>query len=254
MINNNEFIYLEIDGKILLVDNEGNGPKIPEMGRKDILDNSIIRLPTKDEALEICEKWDFKRINKIRIRNEEYVVEYGMPIIKWPENWAWKDSVISDNCVDPLAREVVYRTMHRVVSKVIITNSKNELLMQKISRGFFKGYWTLPGGYVDYDEHPRDAAQREALEEMGINIEIPDKIGENGEIVSGNDSYIVQSKIFNSEGINWVSFTYKCEGEFDKNELIPKEDEIEKIEWFTKEQALNLAVSEFDIEALKKIQ
>ena len=249
----NEYIYLEIDGKILLVNDTGVGPQIPKMGRRQKSDDGLIRLPTKDEALKICSKWEVKRVNNIKIGNEEFSVEYGMPTIKWPENWAWKDSVISDNEVDPLVREVVYRTMHRVVSKVIITNSKNELLMQKIARGFFKGYWTLPGGYVDYGEHPRDAAQREALEEMGIGIVIPDNVGENSEIVSGNDLYIVQSKIFNSEGINWVSFTYRCEGEFSDNELIPKEDEIEQVRWFSKERALQLAVSEFDIEALNKI-
>ena len=253
MITKNEYVYLEIDGKILLVNDEGIGPQIPSMGRRHNSDENYIRLPTKEEASKICNQWELKRVNIIKIGDEKYSVEYGMPSIKWPENWAWKDSVISDNAVDPLVREVVYRTMHRVVSKVIILNSKNELLMQKIARGFFEGYWTLPGGYVDYGEHPRDAAQREALEEMGIDIVIPDNIGESTDIKEGNDTYIVQSKIFNSEGINWVSFTYRCEGEFSNEEIIPKEDEIEEVRWFSKEQALQLAVSEFDIEALTKI-
>ena len=44
--------------------------------------------------------------------------------------------------------------------------------MAKSSRGFFTGCWTLPGGFVDYGEHPRTGAVREALEELGIDIEI----------------------------------------------------------------------------------
>ena len=106
---------------------------------------------------------------------------------------------------------------------------------------------------MDYGEHPRDAAQREALEEMGISIVIPDNLGENSEIVSGNDLYIVQSKIFNSEGINWVSFTYLCETDLDGQEIIPKDDEIEEARWLPVDEALKRAVSYFDIEAIKRL-
>ena len=53
---------------------------------------------------------------------------------------------------------------------MIISNSKEEILMAKVSRGFFTGCWTLPGGFVDYSEHPREAAKREAFEEVGVDI------------------------------------------------------------------------------------
>jgi ADP-ribose/FAD diphosphatase len=33
------------------------------------------------------------------------------------------------------------------------------------------GRWTFPGGYVDLGEHPRDAAVREAHEELGMRVE-----------------------------------------------------------------------------------
>ena len=158
-----KFVHLENDGKILLVDNDGKGPMIPKMGRTDFDISDRLRLPTTDEAGEMGISWKERRVNKIRLGEEDFVVVYGMPEIPWPENWAWKDSVISDSAVHPVARESVYRTLHRVVSKVVIKNSKNEILMAKVSRGFFTGCWTLPGGFVDYAEHPREAAQREAL-------------------------------------------------------------------------------------------
>jgi 8-oxo-dGTP pyrophosphatase MutT (NUDIX family) len=34
----------------------------------------------------------------------------------------------------------------------------------------FKGHWTIPGGVVDADENPRDAAVREAWEEAGVRV------------------------------------------------------------------------------------
>ena len=44
-----EYLYLEHDGKLLLVDNEGKGPEIPIMGRIHGGD-SLIRLTTVEEV------------------------------------------------------------------------------------------------------------------------------------------------------------------------------------------------------------
>ncbi len=249
-----EYIHLEHDGKILLVDRDGNGPVIPEKGRVEwIGEGSPIRLPTVEEVSNMAIDWKERRSNIIRFGEDDYKVTYGTPQIPWPENWAWKDSLVSDSAVDPVARESVYRTLHRVVSKVIVTNSNHEILMAKVSRGFFTGCWTLPGGFVDYAEHPRDAAEREAMEELGISIDIPDPKGESGEQKPGESGNVVQSAIFNEEGINWVSFTYKCEDDLGGQEIIPKDDEIDEARWFSRKDALEVAVSMLDIEAIKKL-
>ncbi len=245
-----QFIHLEHDGKLLLVDLEGNGPAIPKMGRSLSENGFKIRLPTPEEVSSMGISWKLRRTNRIRLDSKDYIVNYGIPDIAWPENWAWKDSTISDSAVDPLARESVYRTIHRVVSKVVIINSRGEVLMAKVSRGFFTGCWTLPGGFVDYGEHPREAAVREALEELGIVIEIPNPANSQCNIGDSEDGAIVQAKIFNDEGINWVSFTYKCNSDLESQEIHPKDDEIEEARWFTKEEAMGVAVSEFDIDAI----
>lgn len=39
-----------------------------------------------------------------------------------------------------------------------------------------KGFWVPPGGFVDYDEDPRQAAIRECEEETGLKVEILDLI------------------------------------------------------------------------------
>ena len=209
-----EFVHLEHDGKLLLVDKNGNGPAIPKMGRKATEKGVMIRLPTTNEVSGMGINWTLRRVNRIRLGSEDYIVNYGIPDVPWPRDWAWKDSTISDSAVDPVARESVYRTIHRVVSKVVIINSREEVLLAKVSRGFFTGCWTLPGGFVDYGEHPREAAVREALEELGVMIEIPDPENIESKIDHGEGA-IVQAKIFYDEGINWVSFTYRCKSDWE---------------------------------------
>ena len=250
-----DYIHLEHDGKLLLVNNDGEGPAIPEPGRVDWIGNIfLIRLPTVEEVSEMGIDWVKKRENNIILGETERRVIIATPKIEWPENWAWKDSVISDSAVDPVARESVYRTIHRVVSKVIIQNEENMILMAKVKRGFFTGCWTLPGGFVDYGEHPRVGAVREVLEELGIDIEISDEHGESGDIIEGEDGVIIQENIFTSEGINWLSVTYKCKLDIPIEKIIPKEDEIEEAKWFSKNDALRNAVSIFDRDAILRIK
>ena len=58
---------------------------------------------------------------------------------------------------------------------IIITNDRDEVLLQlrdnnpKIS---FANHWTLPGGVVDPGEDHEDTAQRELLEETGLQVSL----------------------------------------------------------------------------------
>ena len=231
-------LYLEHDGKVLLVDLDGNGPQDTVMGR---VGEILLRLPTVGEVQSMGIQWKERRTNRIQFENETHEVIYALPEIEWPEKWSWKDKLISDGCVHPLARECVYRSMHRVVAKVILVNSNHEIAMAKVKRGFFTGHWTLPGGFVDYAEHPVEGAVREVKEELGLKVNI-----------DPNDIIQIAERIFTSEGIQFLSFTYKCkvDGEVAFN---PKADEIEEARWFSMDQALANAASLFDVEALRSM-
>ena len=232
-------VYLEHDGKVLLVNKNGEGPHLPVKGRQE--NGEIIRFPTIDEVAKLGIDYEQKMDVRIIFGNQVVRVIKGYPKIQWPENWAWKDNLISDNCVHPVAREAIYRSVHRLVSKVVIGNDQNEILMAKVKRGHFTGFWTLPGGYMDHDEHPTTGCVRETLEELGI------------EIVLDETPPTITQQIFNDEGISFVSFTYQSTWNGDIEDMNLLTEEISEAAWFSKNDALANAVSYFDLEAIKSI-
>ena len=238
------FIHLEHDGKLLLVDSEGNGPQIPIKGRSLSKDENgwIFRLPTISEVESMGIMWTLKGKYNLDIGDSSNTIIMGQPEISWPKNWAWKDDVISDSCVHPAARESVYRSIHRLVSKVVIRDQNKKILLAKVKRGHFTGCWTLPGGYLDHNEHPTIGAVRETMEELGITLEIDD-----------SNTSIVSQKIFNDAGISFVSFTYLVEINSEELEFNLKIDEIEEINWFKRKEAINSASSWFDLQAIQKL-
>ena len=230
----NAVLYLEHDGKVLLVDKDGNGPQLPVMNSTG---STKYRFPTQSEVESMGIEWELK--NRFNILGHEVIKAH--PEIDWPEHWAWKDECISDDSVHPIARESIYRSIHRLVSKVMILNAEGKVLMGKIERGHFVGHWTLPGGYMDHDEHPAVGCVREALEEMGISILLND------------EAPIVTQRIFSREGISFVSFTYQAEWSGDDSEIMLKENEISDYAWLTPSEAISRGISGFDLEALKHL-
>ena len=227
-------LYLEHDGKVLLVDSNGNGPQKPVVNNTG---NTKFRFPTESEVTAMGIQWDVK--NKFDILGFE--VSKAHPEVEWTVDWAWKDECISDDAVHPIAREAIYRSIHRLVSKVMVLNPQGEVLMGKIERGHFVGHWTLPGGYMDHDEHPAVGCVRETLEEMGIKIELSD------------DAPIITQRIFTNEGISFVSFTYKANWDGDDSQIKLKENEISQFEWLSPTEAISRAVSGFDVAALRHL-
>ena len=232
-------VHLEHDGKILLVDQKGQGPQLPVIGRLENSQN--LRFPTTKEVESLGLDWKKIRQSKIVIKDRVITVLKGYPHISWPENWAWKDDIIADNSVHPVAREAIYRSIHRLVSKVIIRNSAKEILLAKVSRGHFTGHWTLPGGYMEHDEHPSIGCVRETMEELGLDVTLND------------DTPIVTQRIFTEEGVSFVSFTYNAEWNGDISELKLQQDEISDVKWFDLESAKKNAISFFDSEAIHSL-
>jgi ADP-ribose pyrophosphatase YjhB (NUDIX family) len=232
-------VHLEHDGKVLLVDQEGNGPMVPVAGR--VNGAGEFRFPTPEEIIKLEIPYTEKGQLSLTLEETTFNVIKAYPKIDWPSTWCWKDDCISDNAVHPVAREAIYRSLHRLVSKVMVRNTEGQVLMGKVERGHFNGFWTLPGGYMDHNEHPALGCVRETLEELGLSI------------VLDNVEPVITQKVFNTEGISFVSFTYQSTWAGSLDELTLQTEEISEAKWFPPEDAFETAVSHFDREALRTL-
>src|SRR5260370_36201020 len=64
----------------------------------------------------------------------------------------------------------------KVASAVVVEVDEGVVLGRRaIEPGY--GLWCLPGGFVNDDEHPADAAMRECMEEINAAVELTSLIG-----------------------------------------------------------------------------
>jgi len=63
----------------------------------------------------------------------------------------------------------MFRNSKPCAGALIIEEGK--LLLVKRGIEPYKGFWDIPGGFLNEKEHPRDGAIREAREETGLTIE-----------------------------------------------------------------------------------
>jgi 8-oxo-dGTP diphosphatase len=59
---------------------------------------------------------------------------------------------------------------------VLVVDAGKVLLVERAIEPF-KGYWDIPGGFLESDEHPAEGAKREMLEETGLVVEPAEVLG-----------------------------------------------------------------------------
>src|SRR5436309_771913 len=77
----------------------------------------------------------------------------------------------------------VCRSCHRThyanpkVGVALLIASGSNVLLVRRREPPFEGYWTLPSGYVEYEESCEEAAIREAREEIGVEAKLLHLLG-----------------------------------------------------------------------------
>jgi D-glycero-D-manno-heptose 1,7-bisphosphate phosphatase len=140
-----------------------------------------------------------------------------------------RDSVFERSDVDPLVKRAIYTTMIRCVSEVVLAKGPR-VLMVKAVRGFSKGYWNIPGGFLDYGEGPEAGVKREAAEEIGVDVSLDGLLNVYVSSFPGKPAYT-------------LGFVYKGRVRSERFRL--KADEIEDAGWFTVDKGLTLTRNPF---------
>lgn len=118
----------------------------------------------------------------------------------------------------PLIRQAVNFPDPHLVSYVLLTDGERILLADHRKSGL----WLPTGGHVDVGEHPRDAALREAQEELGIA----------GSLISPDPLFITLQKTKSATPHTDLSFWYVMHGAPDISyDWDP--GEFHQIRWFT---------------------
>src|SRR2546427_4601231 len=188
-----EHLFVETDGQVYLVKDRG-----------------IWRFPTADEKLP------FPYVETARMDFGTEVVRRAKPKLSYhPEEWFNRDALFSRADVDPLVKKAVYMTMPRLVAEVVFVR-RGKILMEKAARGFSKGYWNLPGGFLDFGERPEEGARRESEEELGVPAKVDRPLG-------------VYLSGFPGKPTFTLGFVYS--GTLGSERFRLKADEIERVDW-----------------------
>ena len=101
----------------------------------------------------------------------------------------------------------------------VILNEEEEVLLLLRKNGPEAGYWTIPGGAVEWFETCHDAIKRECREELGLEIEVDRLLA-------------VVDHIVKEDRTHWVSMEYlvRVEAGFATNR---ETKENEDLKWFS---------------------
>ena len=146
---------------------------------------------------------------------------------------------MTDNCKGPRVKKIPPGDTHErlvcpecdyveyknpVIVNVVVAVYGDEFLLCRRDIEPRKGYWTLPGGYMEIGESPQDGAAREAKEEAGADVKVgalialyqPPKKNEvimifRGELPSRDAAPGIESaetKLFKWEDIPWKELAF----------------------------------------------
>lgn len=207
------FLYIESDGMVRLVERDG-----------------ILTFPREGEVPEL--ELDFRG----EMDFPEGKVLFAVPTLHaWPRDWTFKDDVPAMRNVATIVHRAINGSLVReVVGALAFHPDGQRILLVKASRGFTKGMWNIPGGFVTYAESPELAMVREMEEETGIQLRLEKLLGVFTQ--KFGSPYYMRGHMYLARATN--------------TELKLQMDEIADAQWFTLEDARRMLLNPFGRKAL----
>lgn len=131
---------------------------------------------------------------------------------------------MTDHKIDALIYSLFALQPRRADAAGVLIRDRDRYLLVKSP---YKKYWDLPGGMVERGESPMQAARREVLEELGIELAWPMPVLV-ADYLNATDT--------RAEGVRWVFGSYLI----DRRPLRLQADEIEDFEWCTRARITQL--------------
>ncbi len=111
----------------------------------------------------------------------------------------------------------------KVAAAILLEQNGRVLLVRRVNEPF-RGMWTLPAGFVDAHEDPARAAERECLEETGLNVRAIEVL----DVIAGRE---------HPRGADFV-IVYR--GELVSG-VLEAADDADQAGWFTRDELPELA-------------
>jgi 8-oxo-dGTP diphosphatase len=116
----------------------------------------------------------------------------------------------------------------RVSAYALLMQDERILLCRLSPHISFTQEWTLPGGGIDFGEHPGDAAVREVLEETGFNVRLAGRPFVDSERSEHKGNAVQALRLIYSGEVESGELTHELNGSTDR------------CEWFTRDEAIAL--------------
>jgi ADP-ribose pyrophosphatase YjhB (NUDIX family) len=131
-------------------------------------------------------------------------------------------------------REVIGHALVFVpaASTLVFDDQQRVLLVHEVDHDA----WSTPGGAIDLDERPEDAARREVFEETGLTVEIDG-------IVTAVGGPEFRTRYPNGDETAYVAIVYR--GTVVAGEPRPDGDEISAVEWFAIDSLREVSLNRF---------
>jgi ADP-ribose pyrophosphatase YjhB (NUDIX family) len=153
----------------------------------------------------------------------------------WPRDWTFKDDVPAMRNVATIVHRAINGSLVReVVGGLVFHPDGERILLVKASRGFTKGMWNIPGGFVTYAETPEEGMVREMKEETALDIRLEKLLGAFTQ--KFGSPYYMRGHMFVAHALT--------------TDLKLQMDEIADAQWFKLDDARRIVLNPFARKAL----